>query len=64
MSDIDPKVKELMKDAPKGVNPFYHAIGTLGGNAVKEKYGNVGNAVNRQFQMETGTIIEDKFKNM
>lgn len=64
MSNINPKVKELMKDAPEGVNPFYHAIGTLGGNAVKSKYGNVGNAVNKQFQMETGKIIDEKFKSL
>lgn len=64
MSNMNPKLKELMKEAPEGVDPFYHAIGTLGGNAVKEKYGNVGKAINKQFEMETGKIIDNKFKNM
>ena len=34
----DPIVQELMEKAPDGKNPFYHAIGTLGGNSVREKY--------------------------
>ena len=37
---MDEKVAQLMKQAPQGVNPYYWAIGTLGGQAVREKYGN------------------------
>lgn len=34
----DPKVQELMNTTPEGKHPFYHAIGVLGGNAVRNKY--------------------------
>ena len=34
----DPEVIKLVKEAPEGVNAYYHALGTLGGTAVREKY--------------------------
>lgn len=34
----DPKFKQLMSESPKDKHPYYHAIGTLGGNAVRDKY--------------------------
>lgn len=37
---MNPEVEKLMKQAPEGVNAYYWAIGTLGGQAVREKYGN------------------------
>lgn len=36
--EMNKEVAELMKKAPEGVNPYYWAIGTLGGQAVREKY--------------------------
>lgn len=34
----DPKVIKMVQEAPEGVNAYYHALGTLGGTAVREKY--------------------------
>jgi len=33
------KLQQLLATTPDGAHPFYHVIGTLGGNAVAKKYG-------------------------
>ena len=33
-----PEVIKMIKEAPEGVNAYYHALGTLGGTAVRDKY--------------------------
>lgn len=47
---INPKLQELMAQAPAGKNPFYYAIGKLGGQATRDKYGNVGNVVTKNYR--------------
>lgn len=37
----DPVARKLASEAPEGVNQFYHAIGTMGGVAVRDKYANM-----------------------
>ena len=39
----DPVAIEIAKSTPEGVNEYYHTIGTLGGQAVKDKYAKLGN---------------------
>ena len=37
----DPNARKLAGEAKDGVNQFYHAIGTMGGIAVRDKYANL-----------------------
>lgn len=37
----DPDAIKLASEAKNGINPFYHAIGTMGGIAVRDKYSSV-----------------------
>lgn len=37
----DPNALKLAREAKDGVNPFYHAIGTMGGISVRDKYSTV-----------------------
>lgn len=39
----DPQVEKMVQETPEGKNPYYHVIGSLGGNAVKKKYANLKN---------------------
>ena len=37
----DDDALKLASEAENGVNPFYHAIGTMGGISVRDKYSSI-----------------------
>lgn len=38
----DAEAKAEARNAPEGVHPFYHVLGKLGGQAVRDHYENYG----------------------
>lgn len=41
-SMTDPQARMEASKAPEGVHPFYHVIGKLGGQSVRDHYQNFG----------------------